>query len=405
MKAIQLLFYGHRDLRHIRTSPAGIYWVLPRKARRSAPMATCSCGAPLDRTGTLCRRCAALAVLGVPSNATFREIKRAYQLLVKVWHPDRFQSDKAVLGAVDARMKEVNSAFAFLKEHPDPVRPQNPEPDPHTSSVHETYAQASAPVRPVRSSSAFLRTFLGLVPPRRTLLRLAGLLIALLLTRYIWIALDLGAAADPGVARMIQSGKDTLLSGLERPKERFLEAVKSDAARLNPFRSRSSHAEESRNLANDLPTSQPAPKPAVTVRRDRNPAQARVQRVTPLITVGSTRSEVIELLGPPTSGSADQLAYGESILYLHADSVVGWKIDPVSAPMRVKMWPTRAVDPTLKEFGLGSSKDQVLAVQGTPTAFSGDRFEYGRSVVFFKEGRVIGWKDDPTSTVLRVGAR
>ena len=85
-------------------------------------MANCSCGAPLNPLATLCRRCSALAVLGVSRDAAFKEVREAYQLLVKVWHPDRFQSDRAILDSVDARMKEVNSAFAFLKEHPDPVR-------------------------------------------------------------------------------------------------------------------------------------------------------------------------------------------------------------------------------------------------------------------------------------------
>jgi len=69
------------------------------------------------------------------------------------------------------------------------------------------------------------------------------------------------------------------------------------------------------------------------------------------------------------------------------------------------MWPTAAVDSALDHFGVGSSKDEVLAVQGTPTAFSRDTFEYGRSLVFFKNERVIGWKTDPTSVFLRAAER
>jgi hypothetical protein len=229
-------------------------------------------------------------------------------------------------------------------------------------------------------------------------------LIALIVTRYTWIALDFGSFADsdPGIARILQSGRETILSGLEPPKQRVLAAVKSDLAKLNPFESRYSQPEESRGAAPEFPPRQPAPKPAGSAPTTRNLAQAHVPRVLPLITIGSTRDELVQLLGPPTSSSRDQLAYGQSVLYLRGDSVVGWRIDPGSAPLRVKIWPTTAVDPALEQFSVGSSKDEVLVVQGTPTAFSRDRFEYGRSLVFFKDNRVIGWKSDPSSISLRV---
>ena len=120
------------------------------------------------------------------------------------------------------------------------------------------------------------------------------------------------------------------------------------------------------------------------------------------LTVGSTRDEVLAQQGTPTASSDDKLVYGKSELYLKDGAVIGWRIDPVSSPIRVKLWPEAPVDPGLDFFSYGSSKDAVLAVQGTPTAFSEDKFEYGGSVVYFQNKRVVSWKNDPASIPLRI---
>jgi hypothetical protein len=84
--------------------------------------------------------------------------------------------------------------------------------------------------------------------------------------------------------------------------------------------------------------------------------------------------------------------------------VSGWKIDPASAHIRVKLWPEAPVDPDLDFFGVGSSRDVVLVVQGTPTYFSADTFGYGGSEVYFQNGRVVSWKIDP-AWPLRTGTQ
>jgi hypothetical protein len=113
---------------------------------------------------------------------------------------------------------------------------------------------------------------------------------------------------------------------------------------------------------------------------------------------------VIALQGTPTETSDDKLVYGKSELYLKDGAVVGWRIDPNAATMRVELWPTSPVDTEPGYFAVGSTRDFVLAVQGTPTAFSQDKFEYGGSVVYFQNNRVASWKNDPASIPLRVRA-
>ncbi len=42
-------------------------------------------------------------------------------------------------------------------------------------------------------------------------------------------------------------------------------------------------------------------------------------------------------------------------------------------------------------FTVGSTKDEVLAIQGTPNSLSENRFKYGTSYVYFKNGGVTHW--------------
>jgi hypothetical protein len=119
------------------------------------------------------------------------------------------------------------------------------------------------------------------------------------------------------------------------------------------------------------------------------------------LTIGSTKDEVLAQQGPPTGATDDKLVYGQSELYLKNGSVTGWKIDPVSNPIRVKLWPEHPVDTSQEYFTIDSTMDDVLVIQGTPTAFSNDKFEYGGSEVDFKRNRVVGWKNDLGSIPLK----
>ena len=122
----------------------------------------------------------------------------------------------------------------------------------------------------------------------------------------------------------------------------------------------------------------------------------------PYITAGLTPMEVIAILGDPTSASGEEMFYKGSEIDFEQGRVAGWKIDPKSAPIRVKLWPDRPLVPGLTSFGVGSSKSDVIALQGTPILFSRNEFGYGRSVVFFQNDRVVGWKEYPASVRLKV---
>lgn len=62
----------------------------------------------------MCFRCAALHELGLKSGATDAEVKTAYRLYVKAWHPDRFPGDEKSKTAAQEKLKAINSAYDFL---------------------------------------------------------------------------------------------------------------------------------------------------------------------------------------------------------------------------------------------------------------------------------------------------
>lgn len=123
--------------------------------------------------------------------------------------------------------------------------------------------------------------------------------------------------------------------------------------------------------------------------------------VHPYVTAGLTPGEVLSVLGNPTSSTGEKMIYKGSEIAFKNGQVAGWKIDP-AAPIPVKLWPDTPPTPGLTTFGRGSSKSDVIAVQGTPTLFSDNEFGYGNSFVYFQNGHVTGWKEDPASTRLHV---
>jgi len=68
----------------------------------------------------------------------------------------------------------------------------------------------------------------------------------------------------------------------------------------------------------------------------------------------------------------------------------------------VMLIPGAPVDTSLGYFTVGSTKDEVLAIQGTPTAFSENTFEYSGSEVYFRNGKVVSWRNYPALSPLRV---
>jgi hypothetical protein len=335
-------------------------------------------------------------------NATEAEIRRAYRVLVKVWHPDRFQGDQKLNEAAETKLKDINSAFEFLtsttwergsgQPFAQPFKETaSAQPSPERRPASEQSSTGTTPVVMPRWRPRF-----RLWPAARFLSKIALIAFVLLLGRYTWIAFDVPNTPGEEVTKVYSEGKDSVLKGLQAPKRRFVQAVEQDLWRLGLRRTAPADNSQIRETA---PTpGQTASQKMNSRRADKTPAAPR--KLLPYITVGSTMEEVLTQQGPPTASSENKLVYGKSELFFKDGFVIGWKIDPAASPIRVKLWPASAVDPGLASYTLGSSKDVVLVVQGTPSAFTQDKFEYGKSEVYFRDNKVVGWKEDPASAPL-----
>ena len=119
-------------------------------------------------------------------------------------------------------------------------------------------------------------------------------------------------------------------------------------------------------------------------------------------TIGSTRDQVVAVAGTPDhyDDGGRELRYGESRITFQRGRVVSWHMNP-SGSLDAKLLPKYPTDADV--FSLGSSKDVVLSVQGTPDHFSEQSFHYGHSMVHFANDRVSGWNEAtnyPLSVVL-----
>ena len=74
----------------------------------------------------------ALEILGLSSNPSLADAKKAYREQVKLWHPDRYSNGSALKTIAATNIRDANLAFAFLKRR----LPATPEriPTPHKAS-------------------------------------------------------------------------------------------------------------------------------------------------------------------------------------------------------------------------------------------------------------------------------
>jgi len=357
-------------------------------------MQYCSCGDWAEGTATRCARCAALDLLQLNANASQSEIKDTYRAMVKVWHPDRFPGDAKLRAAAEEKLKALNAAYVFLtSEAQSRSRPQ-PAGQTYQAEAHNSGPPLSR-ARNRRQSRATVRRW-RLMPSTSMMVVWVALGCGVLIAALVLRSIDSTLASDPTTARVysrLRYGVIGTLRQTERTAGQRLQdllphnntattAASPQVAVAQPDAHSGGHSD---SVAQDLH------------RRELGAAHAAPIRLMPYITSGLTKDEVIAVAGAPTRATDNKLVYGNSEFYLTNGKVSGWKIDPTSAPMRVKLWPDAPVDPDLDSFGVGSSRNVVLVVQGTPTYFDANTFGYGGSEVYFENGRVVSWKQDPSS--------
>jgi hypothetical protein len=370
-------------------------------------MSTCMCGNPIDTIGTMCSRCGALQTLGLDMNASAAEIESTYTTLVKVWHPDRFQTDPKMKAAAEEKLKEINAAHDYLTATPRVESSARTQPTAQKIEPAEEFEEAPAPAFiPMESSdeeeSEEVRRIMKRMT-RRSRPKIVGKVIVITgvvaVIGILVFSLDFFLSTNSSTSRGYDQFKAEIAQDLRA--KGILSSNAPDAQG-----SKDANAQQAPDPNAPTAAAAPAGNPdakAQSLSGSHSPAKA-TNGVKPYVTSGLTPTEVLSILGNPTSSSGEKMFYKGSEIDFRNGQVAGWKIDQKTSAIRVKLWPNAAPVPGVTAFAVGSSKSDVIAVQGTPTLFSDSQFGYGKSMVFFQNDKVVGWKEDPGSVRLRVVA-
>jgi hypothetical protein len=345
-------------------------------------MTTCLCGNAIEQEGALCARCQALRTMGLDSNATRQDIETNYRLLVKVWHPDRFPGDLKLKSAAEETLKSINAAYAYLRSFPEANERRHPKP-----------ATREVAMRPIRKAP---RDLLGSLLASAILVRCAILLLGLTVPALMLVGLDAWLSTNSTTATIYGPYRSRLLFALQTNVIQAEQSAEQALHRFSPPNTTSSYQADTESSAAVSPEASTSGASANSIPPPQIPM--------PYVTVGLTKDEVMTVMGPPLSLTAATLTYHNAVFYLRKGVVAGWSVDPVLIPLRVKLWPQGHFDPRLTTFTVGSTKNEVIAVQGTPTTLSENKLAYGSSEVFLEGGRVIGWNDNHASQRLRIAS-
>jgi hypothetical protein len=140
------------------------------------------------------------------------------------------------------------------------------------------------------------------------------------------------------------------------------------------------------NLSQPLSATPPDNRVIGSVQPDSSPGEAHRS----YFTLNSSKDEVLAVQGTPTEVGNYQWTYGLSTVQFRNDRVVSWTIYATN-PLHARLLPSSTVSSSLDYFKIGSTKDEVLAVQGTPTEVGNYQWAYGLSTIQFRDGRVASW--------------
>jgi DnaJ domain len=358
-------------------------------------MKTCSCGNVAEENGAQCSRCDALQALELKTDCTSAEIHSAYEVLSKAWNPDRFQDDGAMKAMAEERFGKISAAYALLVRGSVQAAPFRSEAAGERNEAPIDAAPEAGTNKRARKSQRLGYNNgpkAGIRVPMPLVIGCGALVAAVITGWFLFEPLDARLMGIPVAGKVYADVKLDVRSRVQEWKNKTGIGTGSTAPPAASADATPTEDQPAQEAENSTP---------VTHRVA--PQQPAHSHVLPFITAGLTKSEVIAAQGNPTAETGDEMEYGKSKLFFGNGVLIGWQIDPTSS-LRVKLWPDAVVDPNLQSFGMGSTKNDVLVVQGTPTIYSQNTFGYGNSEVYFQNGRVTGWKND-NATPLRTTSR
>jgi hypothetical protein len=290
----------------------------------------------------------AYKLLHLEPGASPAQVEEAYRDAARHWHPNHFPPEPDIQGKAQAKLREIDAAYQQVKTHL--LAEDAGDPD----------AVSPAPGRPDWRMAPDL-----LMPP-------PGKTRALVATARAWVREHAGH----------------LLVGLVLVAGLVFSPLIYNYLRA-PSQPAPAPAQE-----------KPAPKPISTPQAlpGVGPGPGIQSKVAPpasrgYFSLGSSPDEVRATQGPPQYLSATTWKYGLSTVTFKNRRVVGYA--NISRNLRVRLTPkSRATAAGLPvSFTVGSSKDLVLIVQGTPSMVVGNVWKFGESEVKFRGNRVVSYDD------------
>lgn len=280
--------------------------------------------------------------LGLSPGANWNEIRRIYRALVRTWHPDRFQDDSQKRRVAEERTKEITRAYKSLADY---YRKHGVLPAAGAAAGAPTQREAKTETAD-RSGHAHTSPAAGDAPADATAPSTDR-------RGFGW-----KAATGATLAALL-----IYLWTLDSPRE---ESADRNSADTSKAKDAIPHASvNSTVLSSD----------------DR------------YFMRGSKIGEVYSVQGIPTRTENEVWHYGKSKVYFSNGSVTHWETHPDN--------PLKTISDTSKEYrnrlfiARGSSKDEVMAIQGTPWHQTDEEWRYGSSRIFFRDGRVTDWEESP----------
>jgi hypothetical protein len=110
------------------------------------------------------------------------------------------------------------------------------------------------------------------------------------------------------------------------------------------------------------------------------------------LTLGSSQSDVLRVQGTPSRVQGQTWIYGLSDIQFKEGRLA--RYNNFDGSLKIRLQPRTDGDkPETGYFTLGSTENDVLLAQGTPTRIETTRWHYGFSEIQFKNGRVDGFKN------------
>lgn len=374
-------------------------------------------------------------ILGLGPNASIEEVKQAYRDLVRVWHPDRYSHDSRLQEKVQEKLKEINKAYEFIcnfhasykrktqKEKKRDYQSKNKSEDEDTKQQPKT--QKPEPLE--KRSSFFKNSWVYLIP--FVILIIIYVTDSLKVTHHKTVKNNQPSAAIPREFKPIPKSDEFIIPAPIEKKPVTLDTIKANVGELSIKKSASSnyyitlnakiiYQEKNGRHLNFHSFYKDINRDEVVLIQESSATRAWFRliilksngpaKITETFGNGSDLPDIkhidkrITFKFPGGKGSSFESGFWvfeNGKLLKRRDVQLIAKV-----PEQKKLIDKKILKPILPEdtgkpeqkrvtkrhFTIGSTKDEVLAVQGTPTGISYDTntWNYNLSSITFDNDRV-----------------